>query len=423
MDHGVNVVLQTLRQIVDATDAASWLPWVGFALGLLLVFFTVKSVVNTVILPRPISSRITACSWLFTRGLFRLVANRFHNYERKDRLLAYLAPVALLVTLLTWLLLFTLGYTLLFWPLVSDLGVALELSGSSILTLGIVSASRAGPIGLEFAAAATGLITIALQIGYLPTIYGAYNRREALVSALNSRAGSPAWGPEVLARHHLSQASETLPALYAAWESLAADIRESHASYPWLMGMRSPSHLNSWVISLLAVLDSAALYITLCPTRVPAEARQCLRMGFLALRATAGAVRIPVDDDPRPDDPITLTFEQFAFGVEHLRRSGFALERTAEEAWRDFKGWRVNYEAVACDIADYIAAVPAPWSGKRRHMSRQDVFDLLATRPRQRTPDDPEGERVLERMLPWSGAATARSPAPDTPRGLDSRGS
>lgn len=405
MDQAVGVLLQTLQQISDATDAASWLPWVGFALGLLLVFVTAKSVVNSVILPRPISSRITAQSWLLTRGLFMAAANRLHRYERKDRLLAYLAPVALLVTLVTWLLLFMLGYALLFWPLVGDPGTALQLSGSSIFTLGIVSSSRTGPIVFEFAAAATGLIVVALQIGYLPTIYGAYNRRETQVSALNARVGSPAWGPEVLARHHLSQASETLPALFVTWETLAADIRESHASYPWLMGMRSPSHLNCWVISLLAVLDSAALYITLCPTRAPAEARQCLRMGFLALRAIARVFRIPVNDDPRPDDPITLTFEQFAFGVEHLRRAGFALERTAEEAWGDFKGWRVNYEAAACGIADEIVAVPAPWSGTRHRMSRQDVFDVFDARPRHRTPDDPEGERVLERMMPWPGTA------------------
>ncbi len=422
MDQSVSTFLQALQQVASATSAASWLPWAGFALGLLLVLATAKSIVNSVILPRPISSRITARSWLLTRGFFMAVADRLRRYERKDRLLAYLAPVALLVTLLTWLLLLMLGYALLFWPLLGDLGAALQLSGSSIFTLGITSSARPGPIALEFAAAASGLIVIALQIGYLPTIYGAYNRRETLVSALNSRAGAPAWGPEILARHQLSQASETLPALYSAWETLAADIRESHASYPWLMGMRSPSYLNCWVISLLAVLDSAALYITLCPARAPAEARQCLRMGFLALRAIARVFSIPVNDDPHPDDPIALTFEQFAFGVEHLRLASFPLERTAEEAWADFKGWRVNYEAAACGIADEIVAVPAPWSGTRRRMSRQDVFDVLTARPRHRTPDDPEGERVLERMRRWPGAAAAGEATPSAARRAWRRG-
>ena len=41
---------------------------------------------------------------------------------------------------------------------------------------------------------------VALQIGYLPTLYSAFNRREVEVALLASRAGSPPWGPEILAR-------------------------------------------------------------------------------------------------------------------------------------------------------------------------------------------------------------------------------
>jgi hypothetical protein len=402
MDHmaqGFGNVFRAVQIAANATGATWWLPWIGFAAGLLLVLQTAKSVINTIILPRMVSSRITYRSWQLTRAAIHVLVDRLHNYEAKDRVLAYLGPISMLVTLLAWLLLFLLGYALMFWPLVGNLGAALYLSGSSLFTLGVASTGHPAPIALEFGAAATGLIVIALQIGYLPTIYGAYNRRETLVTSLNSRASAPAWGPEILARHQLSEAAESLPAMYAAWETLAADIAESHTSYPWLMAMRSPSHLNSWVISLLAVLDSAALYITLCPSKAPVEARQCLRMGFIAMRALAHVQQIPVDDDPRPDDPIQLPFERFAFGVDHLRRNGFPLERTAEQAWRDFKGWRVNYEAAAYGIADAIVAVPAPWSGKRSHMNRQDFVDVLAARPRHRTPDDPEGKLVLEKLV------------------------
>lgn len=378
---------------------SSWVPWIGFVCGLMLVVITAKSVINTIILPRMTSSKITYGTYQFTFGAFHMMAKRLHRYEQKDRLLAYLVPVMIIVTLLIWLLLFLTGYALMFWPLVGDLGVAVRLSGSSIFTLGVMASGLPGPTGLEFLAAATGLIVVALQIGYLPTLYGAYNRREILVTSLHSRAGAPAWGPEILARHRLSEATDSLPAMYAAWETLAADIAESHTSYPWLMGMRSPSHLNSWVISLLAVLDSAALYISLCPMTVPTEARQCLRMGFVAMRALARAMGISVDHDPLPTDPLELTFEQFARGVEHMRRAGFPLERTAEDAWRDFHGWRVNYESAAYRLADRLSVVPAPWSGKRRHMSKQDFVDMLPLRPRHRTPDDPEGKRVLERQM------------------------
>src|SRR5581483_7010466 len=98
-----------------------------------------------------------------------------------------------------------------------------------------------------------------------------------------------------------------LPAVYAQWELWAADISESHASYPWLMAFRSPNPLQHWVISLLAILDSAAMYLAVAPTQAPAEARECMRIGFLGFRALARVAEIAVDDDPRPDSPLELS--------------------------------------------------------------------------------------------------------------------
>jgi hypothetical protein len=369
---------------------------IAFALGLLIIFVTWSSVISTIILPRVSGSRITYRSWLVVRASFIALIKHLRRYDRADALLAYLGPVSMLATLASWLMLFFLGFSLLFWPLLGgDLGRALALSGSSMFTLGVATSGLPGPVALEFLAAATGLVVVALQIGYLPTIYSAYNRREMLVTALSSRAGTPAWGPEILARHHLNQSTATLPALYSAWETWAADIMESHNSYPWLMVFRSPDALNSWVISLLAVMDSAALYLALAPTLAPAEGRQFLRMGYVALRSLVKLSGFTVNDDPHPDDPLKLPYGQFVAAVDHLRASGFAIERTAEEAWPDFRGWRVNYEEAAYTAADFLFAAPAPWSGPRSFLSREDTFDILAHRPRHRTPDDPEGLAAL----------------------------
>ena len=251
------------------------------------------------------------------------------------------------------------------------------------------------------------MITVALQIGYLPTIYGAYNRREVLVAALSSRGGTPAWGPELLARHHLTRSLGTLPALYTAWELWAADMAESHANLPWLMTFRSPDRLQSWIISLLAILDSAALYAALAPEQAPPEARQCLRMGFIGLRRLAPIVGLEAQEDPRPDDPLRLSFEEFAAGVAVLRRVDFPIERPIEAAWTDFRGWRVNYEALVYAIAEFVVAVPAPWSGERRLMTHRETFDALVNRPRHRTPDDPEGLRAMARREEGSGTGEA----------------
>jgi hypothetical protein len=376
--------------------AGAPLSWAGFALGLVLIGLTWKSVVNTIILPRTVSSRVTFRTWALVNGLFLFAAKRLPSYKAKDALLAYLSPVTLLANLFAWLALFFGGFALVFWPLSGDdFGRALQLSGSSIFTLGIATSAHPGPLAVEFLAAASGLVIIALQIGYLPTIYSAYNRREMLVTLLSSRAGRPSWGPEILARYHLNQAVETLPALYSAWESWSADITESHTSYPWLLQFRGPDLLESWVVSLLSVLDAAALSLALCPSATPGAARQCLRMGYVSMRTLAHAINAPVDDDPRPDQPTQLTFEQYALGVRHLRDVGFPLERTAEEAWHDFRGWRVNYEAAAYALAQFTVAPPAPWSGPRTYATKEVIFDILANRPRHRTPTDPDGLAAL----------------------------
>jgi hypothetical protein len=400
-------------------------PWVGFVIGLATVLATGGSIVTTVIMPRFSRSRIALTAWRLVERPYIVLARKLPSYNAKDRVLAALGPMAVIATLILWIVLLFVGYALMFWPLIhGDFGAAMELSGSSLFTLGFDSIGRPGPMALEFLAAGSGLLVVAIQISYLPTLYSTYNRRETLVTALAGRAGVPTWGPEILARHYLSEAAETLPALYAAWETLAADVAESHSSYPWLMVFRSPNPLQHWVVSMLAILDSAALYISLAPGRVPAEARQCLRMGYLCLRALAREMGFQVSDDPRPDDPIALTFEQYSRGVEHLRRAGFPLERDAAESWADFRGWRVNYEMAAYKLADYFIAVPAPWSGTRSFLSREAAFDVLRTRPRYRTPDDPEGMRVLERAEATGkgGKAAAfaepplvESPPPDVP--------
>ena len=224
---------------------------------------------------------------------------------------------------------------------------------------------------------------VALQIAYLPALYSSFNRRESLVALLESRAGVPAWGPELLARHQLVGINDTLPDLYAAWEGWAADVAESHTTYPVLLLFRSPEPWYSWLLGLIAVLDAAAMHLALAPSQASSQARLCLRMGFTLLNRIATTLRWEVDLDPNPEGPIDLTFAEFDRAVIMLVGVGFATERSAEEAWADFRGWRVNYESVAYRLADRLTVPPAPWSGQRRHMRSGPVEPR---RPPQRRP-------------------------------------
>ena len=367
------------------------LRWLAVLAGLFVVGLTTKSLMRTLVLPRGVASHLSVfVGRRLVFGTLLAIARKLPTYEAKDRLLASGAPMALLALLITWLTLFGLGFGLILYGL-SDVGLAVALreTGSSLLTLGFATTDRAVPTILDFIAATAGLVTIALLIAYLPVLYGSFNRRETMVTLLQSRAGAPAWGPEILARHEIVGLRSNLPSFYVAWEQWAADVAETHANYTILLWFRSPHPLRSWAVGLLAVLDSAALYLALCPEGAPTEARLMLRMGFTGLRDIADALEIEYDTDPFPDDPIQLTYEDYLKGVERLTGTSFPMERTPEEAWPHFKGWRVNYEALAYALCDATVAPPAPWSGPRRALRG---LEIAPQRPANRQPEDPQGQ-------------------------------
>lgn len=363
------------------------LEWAGFAVGVIVVLGTAMSVLFTLVVPRSVPSRLAAVIDRVDRGFFVIIARRAKRYETKDKILALQGPLSLLTQLVTWVALFVLAFGLILWPLIhSTFAEALRQSGSSFFTLGLAGERLPGASTVYFLASGTGLVVVALQIGYLPTLYSAFNRRETLVTMLDTRAGAPAWGPEILARHQAVGILDNMPDFYAEWERWAADLAESHTTYPVLIGFRSPDPFRSWVIALLAVLDSAALYLALAPDRAPSEARLCLRMGFTAFREVAKEAYLEFNTDPYPDDPVQLTFGEFHDGVQRLLEVGFVLERTADEAWPHFRGWRVNYESIAYALADKLLVTPGRWAGPRKHI-REETMPLR--RPVDRKPKSP----------------------------------
>src|SRR6202042_2878008 len=189
-------------------------------------------------------------------GAYQLVVSRSADSRRRDQLLATEAAAILLVQLATWLVVAYVGFALLLWPFaVRGVVSAFVGAGSSLFTLGFAVPAGTAPAVIVFLAAATGLVILTLQIAYLPTLYSAFNRRETQVVLLNARAGVPSWGPELLARTHYALGTgvstlDTMPDLYEKWESWAADVAESHTTYPVLIRFRSPGPLSSWVISL-----------------------------------------------------------------------------------------------------------------------------------------------------------------------------
>jgi hypothetical protein len=347
--------------------------YIAAVAGVLIVVISARSVIGTLIVPRAVSSWLTnQVDWVVDRA-FRAASSRIHDHRRRDRVLAGQVATLLLAQIVVWLLMFFFGFSLILWPLVhGGITNAFSTAGPALWEIGSERASGGLERAIIDVASLTGIITVTLQIAYLPTLYSAFNRRETEVALLNARAGVPSWGPELLARTHYALGSgvstiDTLPQLYADWERWAADVTESHTTYLPLVRFRSPRPLSSWVTALLAILDSAAMMLALSPQQAPTvPARMCLRSGFLCFREIGRAMGFDIPDEPDPAGTISLTYQEFLDAIERMRKVDFPIERDPQDAWPDFVGWRLNYEQAAYLIAEAVDAVPALWSGPRR---------------------------------------------------------
>jgi len=359
--------------------------WLAFAVGLGLLGITWSSVVKTLLVPRHARSVINIA---VSRGVlvgFRLGGARIGRLERREQVLALGPPVFLLSLLVAWIGLEYIGYGLILLPFTAASPVAAaRLSGASLFTLGFSTPSGPAAYAIVFVAAISGIAVIALMIGYMPTLYAAYNRRETLVTMLEALSGVPSWGPELLARQQVIRNASYLPRLYDRWAEWAADITESHSTYRTLIYFRSRNPRHAWPLALLTVLDAAALHLALCPDSAPAEARPLLRIGFTAMRTVATTLGVPVNADPHPGDPLVVTKAEFDAAVQRLREAGWTFERPPDEAWPHFRGWRVNYETAAHNIAAHLDLPPAMWSGPRSYLGASTA---MPQRPANHEPE------------------------------------
>jgi hypothetical protein len=236
---------------------------------------------------------------------------------------------------------------------------------------------------LAFSEATVGLILIALLIAYLPTIYSAFQRREAAVNLLEVRAGKPPSAVEMIERYHRIHGLDRLDEQWQAWEAWFADIEESHTALAALVFFRSPRPDHSWITAAGAVLDAAALSLSSLDIPYTPEAALCVRAGFIALRRIADVFGIAYTADPHyPEQPISVRRDEFDAVCDRLANAGVPLKTDREQAWSDFAGWRVNYDTVLLALCSITMAPPAAWSSDRAPAFRTPA--VFAKRPLQR---------------------------------------
>jgi len=300
---------------------------------------------------------------------WRWIGVRRRSLESRERWLGVIAPAVLFVFLAVWAFLIMLGFALVLWSPLFRSGMsgagrgdgfatALYFSGTSLFTIGFGDVVATGwTRAVAVAEGATGLGLVAVVIAYLPVLYQSFNRREVGILLLDARAGSPPSGPELLLRTAAAGDKDGLVALFREWERWAADILETHLSYPLLAFFRSPHDNTSWVTSLGAVLDAATLVLSVMDKPPSAAGKALYDTGVHAVEDLFFFFRIP-------EREAAIGREEFDDVLRDFKDVGVPL-LPADESWERFTGLRAKYGGRLNALAVMLAAPPAQWIGDR----------------------------------------------------------
>ncbi len=240
--------------------------------GILLIILTLVDGFETILQPRRVTHRFRFARIFYraTWRIWRFLAMRFSVGKRREAFLGVFGPLSLLGLFASWIASLIFGFALIYWsrafPLHapdSDLnfGSYLYLSGTTFFTLGYgdITPLSAGSRALAVIEAGMGFAFLAVLITYLPVLYQAFSRREAIISLMDARAGSPPSAGQLLLRAARSGSVKQIEQFLAEWELWAAELLESHLSFPVLSYYRSQHDNQSWLAVLTTILDTTAL--------------------------------------------------------------------------------------------------------------------------------------------------------------------
>ncbi len=243
-------------------------------IGFLIIWITLQDAFETVVLPRRVSRkfRLARMYYVFSWRAWGAIARKIESNDRREYFLSFYGPLSLIVLLGLWAIGLILGFGLVQLAFgsalaaperVPDFGTDLYMSGTTFFTLGLGDVTpRTVPARVvTVIESGMGFAFLALMIGYLPVLYQSFSRREVGISMLDAHAGSPPNAVELLRRHRQGQVMSELVEHLHTWENWAAELLESHLSYPVLAYYRSQHDRQSWLAALTAILDTCALLI------------------------------------------------------------------------------------------------------------------------------------------------------------------
>lgn len=337
--------------------------------GIVVILGVLLDAFETIVLPRRVQRHFRLTAWFYRRTWrpWRAIARHINLPARRENFLGYFGPASLIFLLILWALGLIVGFALLQYGFGSHVELANErvsvwsllyLSGETFFTLGlgdVIPLSTKARV-LTVLEGGMGFAFLGGVIGYLPTIYSSFSRREIEISLLDARAGSPPTAAELLARLGGCPQQSVLDQIFKDWERWAAEVLESHLSYPALSFFRSQHSNQSWLGALTTILDATALIIS----GMDGIRSEQAKITFAMARHAVVDLAQVVSAQYHPEDANRLPPEELLRLRQTLAKRGLRLSDSLESE-RKLKHLRSLYEPYSLGIARNLLINLPPW--------------------------------------------------------------
>jgi hypothetical protein len=341
----------------------------AFAVGVAIFAVVLWDAFESIILPRRVTRRfrLARVFYKFTWNSWKIATRLIPARKTRETMLSFFGPLSLLVLVAVWAVGLVLAFGLMQYGAGSSVNVTggppgfttdIYLSGTTFFTLGLGDVVPQTGLArfLVVLEAGVGFGFLAAVIGYLPFIYGSFSKREVNISLLDARAGTPPTAGELLRRHAYPGGSEALRQLFKDWEFWAADLMESHLSYPVLAFFRSQHDNQSWIAALTAILDSCALV----KAGIEDTCKRQAELTFAIARHAVVDLSQVFKTHPRAMPHNRLPVEELRRIREMLAQLGWKL-RDGEEVGERLAELRKMYEPYLFALAEYLNLSLPPW--------------------------------------------------------------
>ncbi|HVP15722.1 MAG TPA: potassium channel family protein [Terriglobales bacterium] len=342
------------------------MPALALAAGIVLGFVVLWDSFETILLPRRASNplRITRAVLESIWRVWSAASRPIRDRSRRENFLSFYAILSLLFLFAVWAFALITAFALAHWSIgrrasvLVSFGDALYLSASTFFTLGLGDVVPRGGWArtITVIEAGMGFGFLALVISYLPVLYQAFSRREVRITTLDEWSGSPPSAAALLRRNAEGQDPRAIATLLRDWEVAAAELLESHISYPILAFFRSQHDNQSWIASLTTILDTCALILVGVEGVPEFQARLTFAIGRHA--AVDLSQILGLEPEPPPQD--RLGGEDLARLRAWLAQGGVVLAE-GPEAERHLTELRAMYEPYVHVLARYLLMPLPTW--------------------------------------------------------------